>query len=188
MARLPLFSAARATAGPPVTQIRSFSLAPLRSTASPAAERPLSISGRIFAASLALLKRRAGLEAATQTGGALAWLLGNLLGGLVLLWVDRRAIHPTYTDASKFPLSVYFRIGLFQCLAASRPSYEDIFCIGRHVARDLLVFQAMLRGSAAVSRPRWSPRRRASPCSSPVRTPPPSSPSSVWSWWTSGTS
>ena len=26
---------------------------------------------------------------------------------------------------------------LFQCLAASRPSYEDMFCIGRHVARDL---------------------------------------------------
>lgn len=31
-----------------------------------------------FAASLVLLKRRAGLEAATRAGGALAWLLGNL--------------------------------------------------------------------------------------------------------------
>lgn len=40
-----------------------------------------------------------------------------ILGGLVLLWVDRWAINPRYTDASKFPLSVYFRIGLFQCLA-----------------------------------------------------------------------
>lgn len=40
-----------------------------------------------------------------------------ILGGLVLLWVDRWAIRPRYTDASKFPLSVYFRIGLFQCLA-----------------------------------------------------------------------
>jgi hypothetical protein len=29
------------------------------------------------------------------------------------------------------------KLMLFQCLAASRPSYEDIFCIGRHVARDL---------------------------------------------------
>lgn len=29
------------------------------------------------------------------------------------------------------------KLMLYQCLAASRPSYEDIFCIGRHVARDL---------------------------------------------------
>ena len=29
------------------------------------------------------------------------------------------------------------KLMLFQCLAASRPSYEDIFCLGRHVARDL---------------------------------------------------
>ncbi len=29
------------------------------------------------------------------------------------------------------------KLMLFQCLAASRPSYEDIFCVGRHVARDL---------------------------------------------------
>ena len=40
-----------------------------------------------------------------------------ILGGLVLLWVDRWAIRPKYTDASAFPLSVYLRIGLFQCLA-----------------------------------------------------------------------
>ena len=40
-----------------------------------------------------------------------------ILGGFVLLWVDKRTIEPTYTDASTFPLSVYFRIGLFQCLA-----------------------------------------------------------------------
>lgn len=29
------------------------------------------------------------------------------------------------------------RLNLFQCLAASRPSYEEIFCVGRHVLRDL---------------------------------------------------
>jgi undecaprenyl-diphosphatase len=40
-----------------------------------------------------------------------------ILGGLVLLWVDKRTIEPKYHDASTFPLSVYFRIGLFQCLA-----------------------------------------------------------------------
>ncbi|WP_339914983.1 hypothetical protein [uncultured Brevundimonas sp.] len=29
------------------------------------------------------------------------------------------------------------KLMLFQCLAASRPRYEDIFCVGRHVMRDL---------------------------------------------------
>jgi len=29
------------------------------------------------------------------------------------------------------------KLMLFQCLAASRPSYEDMFCLGRHITRDL---------------------------------------------------
>jgi len=29
------------------------------------------------------------------------------------------------------------KLNLFQCLAASKPSYEDMFCIGRHIIRDL---------------------------------------------------
>ena len=29
------------------------------------------------------------------------------------------------------------KLNLFQCLAAARPSYEDMFCLGRHVVRDL---------------------------------------------------
>jgi len=40
-----------------------------------------------------------------------------ILGGFVLLWVDRREVAPKYTDAAHFPLSVYLRIGLFQTLA-----------------------------------------------------------------------
>ncbi len=40
-----------------------------------------------------------------------------ILGGIVLLWVDRRADHPVYPRAEDLPLSVAFRIGLFQCLA-----------------------------------------------------------------------
>jgi len=40
-----------------------------------------------------------------------------ILGGLILLWVDRWAINPKYTDITKYPASVYFGIGLFQCLA-----------------------------------------------------------------------
>ena len=29
------------------------------------------------------------------------------------------------------------KLNLFQCLAASRPNYEDMFCVGRHIVRDL---------------------------------------------------
>ncbi|MFC5345501.1 hypothetical protein ACETK8_06990 [Brevundimonas staleyi] len=29
------------------------------------------------------------------------------------------------------------KLNLFQCLAAARPSYEDMFCLGRHIVRDL---------------------------------------------------
>src|SRR5690606_35662909 len=40
-----------------------------------------------------------------------------LLGGFVLLWVDRLALRPRYHDAMDFPLSLCFKIGLIQCLA-----------------------------------------------------------------------
>jgi hypothetical protein len=38
--------------------------------------------------------------------------------------------------SSEFCLSMS-KLNLFQCLAASRPSYEDMFCVGRHIVRDL---------------------------------------------------
>lgn len=34
------------------------------------------------------------------------------------------------------------KLNLFQCLAASRPSYEDMFCLGRHIMRDLATCSA----------------------------------------------
>jgi hypothetical protein len=42
------------------------------------------------------------------------------------------------------------KLNLFQCLAASKPAYEEIFCIGRHVARDLAACSAesMIQTSA----------------------------------------
>jgi undecaprenyl-diphosphatase len=40
-----------------------------------------------------------------------------IVGGLVLLWVDRLKIEPRHTDAMRYPLSLCFKIGLFQCLA-----------------------------------------------------------------------
>ncbi len=40
-----------------------------------------------------------------------------IVGGAVLLWVDRLDLQPRYHDATRFPLSMYFGIGLAQCLA-----------------------------------------------------------------------
>ena len=42
----------------------------------------------------------------------------------------------THEPNSEFCLNMS-KLMLFQCLAASRPSYEDIFCLGRHITRDL---------------------------------------------------
>lgn len=42
----------------------------------------------------------------------------------------------TVEQNSEFCLNMS-KLMLFQCLAASRPSFEDMFCVGRHVARDL---------------------------------------------------
>ena len=40
-----------------------------------------------------------------------------ILGGIVLIWVDRRPESPKYRDVMDFPLPLAFKIGLFQCLA-----------------------------------------------------------------------
>ena len=40
-----------------------------------------------------------------------------ILGGFVLLWVDRRAEEPIYNDLIDYPLSLCLKIGFFQCLA-----------------------------------------------------------------------
>ncbi|WP_176430320.1 undecaprenyl-diphosphate phosphatase [Paracoccus sediminis] len=40
-----------------------------------------------------------------------------ILGGIVLLWVDRAVKDPVYHRAEDIPLSMAFKIGLFQCLA-----------------------------------------------------------------------
>jgi undecaprenyl-diphosphatase len=40
-----------------------------------------------------------------------------ILGGFVLLWVDRMNLNPRHHDATKFSLPMYFGIGLIQCLS-----------------------------------------------------------------------
>ena len=40
-----------------------------------------------------------------------------VIGGFVLLWVDRMPLKPRYKDVSEYPPALAFKIGLFQCLA-----------------------------------------------------------------------
>lgn len=40
-----------------------------------------------------------------------------ILGGFVLLWIDRIKLTPKYTDVMEYPLPLAFKIGLCQCVA-----------------------------------------------------------------------
>lgn len=40
-----------------------------------------------------------------------------IIGGLILLWVDRVELKPRYTNVMDFPLGLCFKIGLIQCFA-----------------------------------------------------------------------
>lgn len=57
------------------------------------------------------------------------------------------------------------KLNLFQCLAASRPSYEDIFCIGRHIVRDLATCATSAVAAAPV---RTAAAPAMAPASGPV--------------------
>jgi undecaprenyl-diphosphatase len=41
----------------------------------------------------------------------------SIIGGFILLWVDRLNLKPRFDDATGFSLPVYLGIGVFQCLA-----------------------------------------------------------------------
>jgi undecaprenyl-diphosphatase len=47
------------------------------------------------------------------------WIVCTMLviGGFVLLWIDRLDLKPRYHDATKFSLPMYFGIGVVQCLS-----------------------------------------------------------------------
>ncbi|MDR0253383.1 MAG: undecaprenyl-diphosphate phosphatase [Brucellaceae bacterium] len=40
-----------------------------------------------------------------------------IIGGFILLWVDRLPLRPRYNDVTQYPLKMCFTIGLVQCLA-----------------------------------------------------------------------
>lgn len=97
-------------------------------------------SARLFAAA----NSGSGLTTAAATARAPftpAVVRSLALAALAALGAGGEEARP-YTEAltveqnSEFCLNMS-KLMLFQCLAASRPSYEDMFCIGRHIARDL---------------------------------------------------
>ena len=75
----------------------------------------------------------------------------------------------TVEQNSEFCLNMS-KLMLFQCLAASRPSYEDMFCVGRHVARDLATCTAQNITPAPIEIPATAVAGGASD-SVPVQTP-----------------
>ncbi|MGH6790062.1 MAG: undecaprenyl-diphosphate phosphatase [Pseudolabrys sp.] len=44
-------------------------------------------------------------------------LIMFIIGGFILLWVDRMNLNPRHHDSTEFPLWMYFCIGVVQCLA-----------------------------------------------------------------------
>lgn len=68
------------------------------------------------------------------------------------------------------------KLNLFQCLAAARPTYEEMFCLGRHMIRDL---STCARGAAlpaaivTVGNPTQVGGNRPAPARSPVIEPQP---------------
>jgi len=75
------------------------------------------------------------------------------------------------------------KLNLFQCLAASRPNYEDMFCLGRHIVRDLATCS---RGAAMpapiVTVSNVTPVETPPPAAEPIiitPVPPPAAPATI---------
>ena len=58
----------------------------------------------------------------------------------------------SYESGNEFCFNIA-KLMLFQCLAASRPNYEDMFCAGRHIIRDLATCSAQFTGPLPTQTP-----------------------------------
>ncbi len=67
------------------------------------------------AAVIGVLAHRIIKEVLFETPALIASML--IVGGVIMLWVDRMNLTPRYHDAEKFPLGVSLKIGFIQCLA-----------------------------------------------------------------------
>ena len=90
-----------------------------------ALDLPTSNKARLFVAAILLAFLPAAVLGASLHGFIKAVLFESpelicttlIIGGLLLAWVDRLKYEPKYTDVMDYPLSLAFKIGLFQCLA-----------------------------------------------------------------------
>jgi len=58
----------------------------------------------------------------------------------------------SYESGNEFCFNIA-KLMLLQCLAASRPNYEDMFCAGRHIIRDLATCSAQYTGPLPAQTP-----------------------------------
>jgi len=72
-----------------------------------------------------------------------------IIGGLILMWVDRMPLSPRYKEATKFSLPMYLAIGFAQCLAM----IPGVWPISLNRARRRLSASKALTGSCAWASP-----------------------------------
>lgn len=106
-------------------------------------------SARLFAAAHSgngITTERA-LRGAPYTPAVVNALAIAALAALGAAGDDARANTDALTTESnnEFCLSMS-KLMLYQCLAAAKPNYEDIFCTGRHIVRDLAQCTAQFAG------------------------------------------
>lgn len=90
---------------------------------------------------------------------------GMALGALAALGEAGDANSPqidsvTQEQSSGFCLKMA-KLNLYQCLAVSKPHYEDVFCLGQHIMID--TGQCMIKASGAVMPPEPPPPVKATP-------------------------
>jgi len=77
-----------------------------------------------------------------------------------------RLTYLTDEDTTNTCLSMA-KLNLFQCLAVSKPHYEDIFCMGQHIMQDTA---SCLVKSAGLAMPIEAPPKQAGPAPAPPAT------------------
>lgn len=90
-----------------------------------AVDLPTSPKARLFVAGILLAFLPAAVLGASLHGFIKQVLFESprlicttlIVGGVALAWIDRLDLKPRYTNIMDYPLSLCFKIGLFQCLA-----------------------------------------------------------------------
>jgi undecaprenyl-diphosphatase len=73
------------------------------------------------------------------------WIVCSMLvvGGFILLWIDRLNLKPRYHDATKFTLPMYLGIGAMQCLSGATIVGAMLFGADKRAATEFSFWLAM---------------------------------------------